>query len=128
MKTIIAPAFAAAALIACAEPFGAAEKAVLRDVAKQAEAKMKEAAALEGKAVTLLPVHGDEDGYMERLLIGAVVSSGRTGVISNDEKNDERFAYDAKSRLVSGGFATEQKAFLQHSRYSAIPQLHNSTM
>ena len=91
MKTIIASTIAATAMFACAEPFGAAEKAVLRDIARQAEAKMKEAAALEGKAVTLLPVHGDEDGYMERLLIGAVVSSGRTGVISNDEKNDERF-------------------------------------
>lgn len=108
MKTIIASTLASAALIACAEPFGAAEKAVLRDVAKQAEAKLKEAAAFEGKAVTLLPVHGDEDGYMERLLIGAVVSSGRTGVISNDEKNDERFKriladikWDAVQRRLS---------------------------
>ena len=47
---------------------------------------------------------------------------------SISEKNDEYYVYAAKSRLVSGGFVTEQKAFLQHSRYSAIPQLHNSTI
>ena len=46
---------------------------------------------------------------------------------SKSEKNDERFAYDAKSRMVFVEFVTEQKASLQHSRYSAIPQLHNST-
>ena len=47
---------------------------------------------------------------------------------SKSEKNDKRFAYDAKSRLAFVEFVTEQKASLQHSRYSAIPQLHNSTI
>ena len=47
---------------------------------------------------------------------------------SKSEKNDKRFAYDAKSRLAFVEFVTEQKGSLQNSRYSAIPQLHNSTI
>lgn len=91
MKKLLASAFAAAAAVSFAAPFGAAEKAAVREAVRDAETVMKEAAALDGKAVTVLPVHGDEEGYAERLLIGAVVSSGRTGVISNDGRDDERF-------------------------------------
>lgn len=91
MKSLMPTVLAAATLFAHAAPFDAGEKALLRNIAAQTQQKLKKAAALDGKAVTLLPVHGDADGYMERLLLGAVVGAGRTGVISNDEKNDARF-------------------------------------
>jgi len=92
MKKMIATSIVVvAATLAHAASFDASTKALLRDVATQAKQRMETATALEGKTVTLLPVHGDADGYMERLLIGAIVDAGKTGVISNDAKRDERF-------------------------------------
>ena len=71
--------------------FDDSAKAVLRKTADQVETRLRAATAIDGKAVTLLPVRGDSEGYFERLLIGARVNAGQTCVISNDEKADERF-------------------------------------
>lgn len=66
-------------------------KVAVRSVVDLAEKRIAEASVLGDKAITILPVKGDEDGYCERLLTGAFIKAGRTCVISNDEKNDERF-------------------------------------
>ena len=85
-KTAVAVALAPVALLA----FDAKEKEALRALAAKSESALRTANALDGKAITLLPVRGDADGYFERLLVGAVVSAGKNCVVCNDEKN-ERF-------------------------------------
>jgi hypothetical protein len=82
---------AAVAALAAQAAFDDAEKAAVRKVASAAEKGFAAAVALDGKAVTVLPVKGDVDGYCEHLLIGALVNAGKTCVVSNDEKNDARF-------------------------------------
>ena len=84
----------ALALLAAAEwglAFDPGEKAVLRGVEGELENAFRSAPALDGKAITLLPVRGDEEGYAEGLALEALVKSGQTAVVSNDEKRDERF-------------------------------------
>ena len=71
--------------------FDEADRGAVRKAVEEAGVRLKVASALDGKAITLLPVKGDDGGYCERLLIGAVVDAGKTCVVSNDEKNDERF-------------------------------------
>lgn len=87
--------------------FDAGTKNAVRKSAAEVEAKLKAAPVLDGKAITLLPVKGDEDGYCERLLIGAFVNAGKTCVVSNDDKKDERFirilkeiAWDARQTTL----------------------------
>jgi hypothetical protein len=73
-------------------PQGAAigERLAARETVAAAKARMGKAPALQGKSLTLLPVHGDADGYLESLLLDAMVQSGLTAVIPNDTA-DERF-------------------------------------
>ena len=87
LKTAVAVALAPVVLLA----FDANEKEALRSLAKKSEAALRTANALDGKAITLLPVRGDADGYFERLLVGAVVNSGKNCVVGNDEEKDARF-------------------------------------
>ena len=91
VKIMLCAASVAVALVSQAG-FDAETKSAVRKSAAEVEAKLKSAPALDAKAITLLPVKGDEDGYCERLLIGAFVNAGKTCVVSNDEKKDERFA------------------------------------
>lgn len=84
-------AVSVAASLAAQAAFDADAKSAVRKSAAELEAKLKAAPALNGRAITLLPVKGDEDGYCERLLIGAFVNAGKTCVVSNDDKKDERF-------------------------------------
>lgn len=91
---LIACALAAvAAATAAAEPstFDDGERNAIRKAVSAAEARLRTAKAIDGKAITLLPVRGDRDGFCERLVIGALVNAGKTCVVSNDEKKDERF-------------------------------------
>ena len=90
-RMTMAVAVAAVALSATAA-LDESERSAVRKSAAVVEAKLKTATALDGKEITLLPVKGDSDGFCERLLIGALVNAGKTCVVSNDEKNDERFA------------------------------------
>ena len=77
--------------ISATAAFDEADRGAVRTAVAEAKERLKAASALDGKAITLLPVKGDDGGYCERLLIGAVVDAGKTCVVSNDEKNDERF-------------------------------------
>ena len=90
-KLLILSVLAAALAMPVRAEFEADAKRALREAAVQAEAKLKAANALGQKAITLLPVKGDDAGYFENLLVGAFVNAGRTLVVSNDEKKDERF-------------------------------------
>ena len=90
VKRIICTVAMMAALVSTAA-FDDVEKSAIRKSVASAEARLKSATALDGKAITLLPVKGDSDGYCERLVIGALVNAGKTCVVSNDEKTDERF-------------------------------------
>ena len=90
-KMMILSAVAAALAMSVRAEFEAGAKKSLRETAALAEAKLKTADALGKKAITLLPVKGDDAGYFENLLVGAFVNAGRTLVVSNDEKKDERF-------------------------------------
>lgn len=89
-KMMLAATLAAIAIAAPAA-FNEDERGAVRKAVSSAEVNFSKADALDGKAITLLPVKGDLDGYCERLLIGALVNAGKTCVVSNDEKNDERF-------------------------------------
>ncbi len=82
---------AAVASLASHASFDEGAKNAIRKSVAAAEARLRSAPALDGKALTLLPVKGDSDGYCERLVIGALVNAGKTCVVSNDEKKDERF-------------------------------------
>lgn len=66
------------------------ERAAARVAAEAVKARMGGAEALQGKALTLLPVRGDSDGYLDSLLLDAMVQAGLTTVIPNDER-DVRF-------------------------------------
>lgn len=90
-KMMILSVVAATMAMSARAEFEADAKKALRETAVQAEAKLKAADALGKKAITLLPVKGDDAGYFENLLVGAFVNAGRTLVVSNDEKKDERF-------------------------------------
>ena len=90
IRNAICAAAALATVAALADFDSAARNAVRRSVG-EAEKTLAKAAVLDGRAITLLPVKGDENGYCERLLIGAFVNAGKTCVVSNDEKKDERF-------------------------------------
>lgn len=86
-------AAALAALVAAAVPAWAvsfAERDVAKKAVGEAQAELAGAEILRGKAITLLPVHGDEEGYLEELLLHSMVKSGLTAVIPNDER-DARF-------------------------------------
>ena len=92
MKTkLIVCALAATVAIAASAAFDDSERNAIRKSVTAVEASLRSAKALDGKAITVLPVKGDADGYCERLVIGALVSAGKTCVVSNDEKKDERF-------------------------------------
>jgi len=78
-------------VMAASAEFSSADKAAVRKAIESATAEFGGAAKLKGKAITVLPVHGDSQGYCEERLIGALVKSGLTCVISNDEKKDLRF-------------------------------------
>ena len=83
-------------LAACAfamgvQAFTDAEKTAVRREMVQAEAAFRTATALNGKALTLLPVRGDEQAFAEELLIGALVKAGKTVVVSDDNQKDARF-------------------------------------
>ena len=90
-KMMILSVVAATLAMSARAEFEADAKKALRETAVQAEAKLKAADALGKKAITLLPVKGDDAGYFENLLVGAFVNAGRTLVVSNDEAKDERF-------------------------------------
>ena len=90
-KMLILSVAAAALAVPARAEFEADAKKALRETAVLAEAKLKAADVLGQKAITLLPVKGDDAGYFENLLVGAFVNAGRTLVVSNDEKKDERF-------------------------------------
>jgi len=79
------------AAIAASAAFDDAERSAARKVIAAAEAKFRSAGALDERAITLLPVKGDDDGYCERLIVGALVNAGKVCVVSNDEKKDDRF-------------------------------------
>ena len=90
-KMMILSVVAATLAMPARAEFEADAKKALRETAVQAETKLKAADALGKKAITLLPVKGDDAGYFENLLVGAFVNAGRTLVVSNDEAKDERF-------------------------------------
>ena len=71
--------------------FDVEDREALRAAAEEVQLKLKTARALDGKAITVLPVKGDRDGYFERLLVGAFVGADKTCVVGNDEKKDARF-------------------------------------
>lgn len=85
--SVVGAAFAAES----AQGFGFGEKALLRAMSAELQGKMKSAPQLGGKAITILPVKGDKEAYMEQQLVGAVVDAGLSAVVSNDDKGDERF-------------------------------------
>ena len=89
--TSLTAAVLAMGLAAHAATFSEDEKAVLRARADEARAALAAAEVFGHKAITLLPVSGDRDGYCERLVLDALVNAGRTAVVSNDDKADERF-------------------------------------
>ena len=89
MKTILF-GVAAGCLALAASAFDLDEKNAVRAAVGKVAAQLKTATALDGKAVTLFPVRGDDAGFAEELLIGAMVGAGKTCVTSNDE-NDRRF-------------------------------------
>ena len=92
MKKTVCAAVALLALGASAAAFDATERDIVRKAVSAARERLRTASALDGKAVTLLPVKGDDDsGFAGQLLMTALVEAGKTCVISNDEKNDERF-------------------------------------
>ena len=76
--------------------FDLAEKKLLRGLASEVKVKLGKAVQIGDKAVTILPVRGDKDGYMEQQLIESFVDAKLTVVISNDEKKDERFMHILK--------------------------------
>ena len=82
----------ALAALATAAAWGAdpGERAAARALTDAVRSRMAGAAALQGKALTLLPVRGAEEGYLDALLLDAMVQSGLTAVIPNDER-DARF-------------------------------------
>ena len=84
-------ALAATAVIAASAAFDDSERSAIRKSVAAVESTLKSAQPLDGKAITVLPVKGDADEFCERLVIGALVSAGKTCVVSNDEKRDERF-------------------------------------
>ena len=85
----MAAAAAGAAFADCGK-FNDLEKEAVRKAAAEIAASLRKSDKCSGRAVTLLPVNGDKDGYAERLLTGALVNSGMTVVMPNDE-NDVRF-------------------------------------
>ena len=87
----IASAVIAGASLKALAAFDADDRAALRIAAEELRVKFKSANALDGKAITVLPVKGDQNGYFERLIVGALVGAGKTCVIGNDEKKDVRF-------------------------------------
>lgn len=89
-KSILCVVTALASIVAAAA-FDEPGRIAVRKAVSAAGEKFKSATALDKKAITILPVKGDAEGYCERLLIGALVDAGKTCVVSNDEKNDERF-------------------------------------
>lgn len=82
---------AVALLAGFAGAFDKIEKKSVRELADRMETRLRAAHALDGLALTILPVHGDADGYFEGLLLNAAVNAGKICVIANDVK-DERFA------------------------------------
>lgn len=88
-KTVLACALV---LLACTAPaFDKAEKRAVRTLAEKMEARFRTARALDGLAITILPVRGDAEDYFEGLLLDAAINAGKTCVIGNDVK-DARFA------------------------------------
>lgn len=85
-------AAALAALVAVSAVQGATpgERAAARAVTDAVKARMEGAEALQGKVLTLLPIRGDAEGYLDGLLVDAMVQAGLTTVIPNDER-DARF-------------------------------------
>ena len=84
----------ALALLAAAEcclAFEPAEQTLLRGIEGKLESAFRSARPLDGKAITLLPVRGDEGGFVEEMILEALIKSGQKAVISNDEVNDQRF-------------------------------------
>lgn len=81
----------AGALAMVAQAFDAAEKTAIRQTMQQVEAQLKNAVAINGKPVLLLPVRGDDGAFAEELLLGALIRTGKTPVVSNDEQTDARF-------------------------------------
>lgn len=83
-----------AALVAVAATqalgFTRGERQTARIAADEARGRLAGAAALAGKAVTLLPVHGDEDAYFETALLDAAIQAGVNMVVANDTQ-DARF-------------------------------------
>jgi len=90
-KTVLACLVVLVSAMTASAAFDDSDKAVLRKSADQLETRLRAATVLEGKSLTLLPVGGDCEGYVERLLLGAFVNAGHTCVVSNDEKTDARF-------------------------------------
>lgn len=88
IKITVCAVAAMAALVASAA-FDENERSAVRRAVSEAQTRLKSAGALDGKAITLLPVRGDSDEFAERLVIGALVNAGKNCVISNDE-TDER--------------------------------------
>lgn len=82
-------ALAAAAAVP-ARAFTRGERLVAGIAAEEAKGRFAGAGALQDKAVTLLPVHGDEDGYLEARLLDAGIQGGLKMVVANDA-NDARF-------------------------------------
>ncbi len=94
MNTLVKTAMAALAAVASAGALSfddTWDRQAVRAVAAEAMKDLRGANELRGKAITLLPVRGDKNGYAERVLLGSFVNSGLTMVVSNDDKNDERF-------------------------------------
>ena len=90
MKLIVC-ALAATATIAASAAFEEPERNAVRKSVNAVETMLKSDKTLNGKAITVLPVKGDAEEYCERLLVGALVSAGKTCVVSNDEEKDARF-------------------------------------
>lgn len=70
--------------------FSLEQQTALLKAIEQGRQQLAAEPSLKGKVVTVLPVRGDEDAFVEEALIGAVKQSGATVAAPNDEK-DVRF-------------------------------------
>ncbi len=88
--------------------FDQKERAALRQLAGTVESEIRSVSVLDGKAITVLPVKGDQEGYFEGLLIQALTRAGKTCVTANDEEKDARF-----KRILSEIKWDERQAILR---------------
>lgn len=89
-KTLIGLVSVCLAACSAFGQFSPEQKDVIRKAVEQARQKLSADSSLKGKVVTVLPVRGDDDAFVEQSLIGALSQAGCVSAAPNDE-NDVRF-------------------------------------